>query len=44
MKLGRLGVWYSTDKLDGTGLADLVRVVEQTATRPLVSRSRAVTN
>ena len=29
MKLGRLGVWYSTDKLDGTGLADLARVVEQ---------------
>ena len=29
MKLGRLGVWYSTDKLDGAGLADLARVVEQ---------------
>jgi probable F420-dependent oxidoreductase len=29
MKLGRLGVWYSTDKLDSTGLADLARVVEQ---------------
>ncbi|MBS0549218.1 MAG: TIGR03620 family F420-dependent LLM class oxidoreductase [Proteobacteria bacterium] len=29
MKLGRLGVWYSTDKLDGAGLADLVRTVEK---------------
>jgi len=29
MKLGRLGVWYSTDKLNGDQLADLVRVVEQ---------------
>jgi len=29
MKLGRLGVWYSTDKLDGAGLAGLARVVEQ---------------
>jgi len=29
MKLGRLGVWYSTDKLNGGQLADLVRVVEQ---------------
>lgn len=29
MKLGRLGVWYSTDKLDGAGLAELARVVEQ---------------
>lgn len=28
MKLGRLGVWYSTDKLDGGQLADLVRVIE----------------
>ena len=28
MKLGRLGVWYSTDKLNGTQLADLMRVVE----------------
>ena len=28
MKLGRLGVWYSTDKLNGGQLADLVRVVE----------------
>ena len=28
MKLGRLGVWYSTDKLNGAQLADLVRVVE----------------
>ena len=23
MKLGRLGVWYSTDKLDGSQLRDL---------------------
>lgn len=29
MKLGRLGVWYSTDKLDGSQLADLVRTVEK---------------
>ena len=28
MKLGRLGVWYSTDKLDGSQLRDLVRTVE----------------
>ena len=28
MKLGRLGVWYSTDKLNGAQLADLLRVVE----------------
>jgi probable F420-dependent oxidoreductase len=28
MKLGRLGVWYSTDKLDGLQLRDLVRTVE----------------
>jgi len=28
MELGRLGVWYSTDKLDGSQLAALVRVVE----------------
>lgn len=28
MKLGRLGVWYSTDKLNGSQLADLVRVIE----------------
>ncbi len=28
MKLGRLGVWYSTDKLNGAQLADLMRVVE----------------
>ncbi|MFL6818317.1 MAG: LLM class flavin-dependent oxidoreductase [Bradyrhizobium sp.] len=28
MKLGRLGVWYSTDKLDGPQLRDLVRTVE----------------
>lgn len=28
MKLGRLGVWYSTDKLDGSQLRELVRTVE----------------
>jgi hypothetical protein len=28
MKLGRLGVWYSTDKLDGWQLRDFVRTVE----------------
>lgn len=28
MKLGRLGVWYSTDKLNGGQLADLLRTVE----------------
>ena len=28
MKLGRLGVWYGTDKLDGTQLRDFVRTVE----------------
>ena len=28
MKLGRLGVWYSTDKLNGAQLAYLMRVVE----------------
>jgi probable F420-dependent oxidoreductase len=28
MELGRLGVWYSTDKLDGPQLAALVRTVE----------------
>ena len=28
MKLGRLGVWYSTDKLDGSQLRDFVRAVE----------------
>src|ERR1700724_75497 len=28
MKLGRLGVWYSTDKLDGAQLHDFVRTVE----------------
>ncbi|MDP1748232.1 MAG: TIGR03620 family F420-dependent LLM class oxidoreductase [Reyranella sp.] len=28
MKLGRLGVWYSTDKLNGAQLADLMRVIE----------------
>jgi len=30
MKLGRIGVWYSMDKLNGPQLADLVRVVEKT--------------
>src|SRR5262249_2315841 len=29
MKLGRLGVWYSTDKLDGAQLRDFVRSVEK---------------
>ena len=29
MKLGRLGVWYSTDKLNGPQLADLVHTVEK---------------
>ena len=28
MKLGRLGIWYSTDKLDGSQLRDFVRTVE----------------
>ena len=28
MKLGRLGVWYGTDKLDGSQLRDFVRTVE----------------
>ena len=28
MALGRLGVWYSTDKLNGSQLGDLVRAVE----------------
>ena len=28
MALGRLGVWYSTDKLNGGQLADLVRAIE----------------
>ena len=28
MKLGRLGVWYGTDKLDGSQLRDFVRAVE----------------
>ncbi len=28
MKLGRLGVWYSTDKLNGSQLADLMRAIE----------------
>lgn len=29
MKLGRLGVWYSTDKLNGGQLADLTGIVEK---------------
>ncbi len=29
MKLGRLGVWYPTDRLDGTQLGDFVRLVEK---------------
>lgn len=29
MKLGRLGVWYSTDKLNGEQLADLMKVIEK---------------
>ncbi len=29
MKLGRLGVWYSTDKLNGVQLAELARTVEK---------------
>ncbi len=29
MKLGRLGVWYSTDKLNGAQLADFTRAVEK---------------
>ena len=28
MALGRLGVWYSTDKLNGSQLGDLVKTVE----------------
>jgi probable F420-dependent oxidoreductase len=28
MKLGRLGVWYSTDKLNGAQLGDFMRVIE----------------
>lgn len=28
MKLGRLGVWYPTDRLDGVQLGDFVRLVE----------------
>jgi alkanesulfonate monooxygenase SsuD/methylene tetrahydromethanopterin reductase-like flavin-dependent oxidoreductase (luciferase family) len=28
MQLGRLGVWYGTDKLDGPQLRDFVRTVE----------------
>ena len=29
MKLGRLGVWYSTDKLNGAQLADLMGTIEK---------------
>src|SRR5258708_1215281 len=29
MKLGRLGVWYATDKLNGAQLGDFVRGVEK---------------
>jgi probable F420-dependent oxidoreductase len=29
MKLGRLGVWYPTDRLDGAQLGDFVRLVEK---------------
>jgi probable F420-dependent oxidoreductase len=29
MKLGRLGVWYATDKLNGAQLADFTRAVEK---------------
>jgi probable F420-dependent oxidoreductase len=29
MKLGRLGVWYSTDKLNGAQLGDLARTIEK---------------
>jgi probable F420-dependent oxidoreductase len=29
MQLGRLGVWYPTDRLDADGLRDLLRVVER---------------
>jgi probable F420-dependent oxidoreductase len=29
MKLGRLGVWYSTDKLNGAQLADFMKTVEK---------------
>jgi probable F420-dependent oxidoreductase len=29
MQLGRLGVWYGTDKLDGSQLRDFVRTVEK---------------
>ena len=44
MKLGRLGVWYSTDKLNGAQLADFVRAVEKNGySALLVSRKRAVT-
>ena len=30
MKLGRLGVWYSADKLNGAQLAELMKVIEAT--------------
>jgi len=29
MELGRLGIWYSTDKLDGSQLRDFVHTVEK---------------
>ena len=29
MKLGRLGVWYSTDKVNAAQAADLMRVIER---------------
>jgi len=29
MKLGRLGVWYPTDRLDGAQLGDFVRLIEK---------------
>ena len=29
MKLGRLGVWYSTDKLNGAQLGDLAKTIEK---------------
>ncbi len=29
MKLGRLGVWYATDKLNGPQLADFVGTIEK---------------
>ena len=33
MKLGRLGVWYGTDRLDGSQLRDFVRTVEKKRTQ-----------